>query len=69
MGWVYTSAGWRHRPRWKRVINRVLRWFQPRRRRKWVIYTKCDDSTSPPTIKGYGFGPILHYDDRMVNGR
>ncbi len=58
--WVEFGPGeWRHRPWWKVVINTALRIVQPQPR-KWVVYTRTDESTSPPTVLGYGFGPVLH---------
>ncbi len=50
---------WVHRPWWKVAINTVLRAFQPQLR-KWLVYSVTDDSTTPPTVLGYGFGPIMH---------
>jgi hypothetical protein len=48
------------RPRWKVVINAILRAVQPWRR-KWVIYSVIE-CTSPPRVLGYGFGRVLHED-------
>lgn len=60
MSWVFTEYGWRHRPWWKIVINPILRLFQPRKRYKWVIYTKTVFDNGLPQVKGYGFGKIKH---------
>lgn len=58
MRWERTPDGdWLHRPWWKVAINTVLRAIQPRTR-AYLIYTKCDDDTEPPTVLGYGFGLI-----------
>ena len=43
MRWAQTINGkWLHRPWWKRLINHVLRWLQPRQRWKWLVYTDAD---------------------------
>lgn len=57
--WLRVDGDWRHRPWWKVAVNTALRFFQ-RGPRKFVIYTRCDDTTSPPTVTGYGFGRVLH---------
>ena len=64
MSWLRHEHGWAHRPWWKVAINTVLRLVQPRVRRKWVVYTRCEGGpqsrTAPPTVLGYGFGRIDH---------
>lgn len=62
MTWQLEDGRWLHRPWWKVAINTTLRALQTRQRpaRLWVVYTRCDDSTSPPTVLGYGFGRVEH---------
>lgn len=55
--WVMTDDGWRHAPWWKMIINTALRAVQ-RGPRKWMIYTCCNETTTPPTVVSYGFGPV-----------
>lgn len=58
--WVHISPGeWRHRPWWKVAINTCLRLVQPQSR-KWVVFTRTNEQTQPPTALGYGFGRVLH---------
>lgn len=71
MAWVRTSAGWRHRPWWKVVVNTVLRRLQPDAVNKWVIYTVCtvpDDPDEQPETLTYGFGPIPHNNQSQDDG-
>lgn len=61
MSWQRADDGrWLHRPWWKVAINTVLRALQPRRRWKWVLYTRTTRDGDPPTVLGYGFGRIEH---------
>jgi len=61
--WIeYVPGEWSHKPWFKVAINTVLRALQTRRRpaRLFVMYTRCDESTRPPTVLGYGFGRVTH---------
>lgn len=51
-----------HRPWWKVLINKPLRWLQRGRRWRWVVFTNSTIGGDPPTVLGYGFGPIEHTD-------
>ena len=55
--WVREGDRWLHRPRWKSVINSILRKIQPWER-KFTFYTKvkCDPRSARPHAVGYGFG-------------
>ena len=63
MTWVMTESGWRHRPWWKRWVNRMLVALQPWNSRKWVVYSNCsvvsEFAEEPPEVLGYGFGRVL----------
>lgn len=54
---VNTDGSLSHRPRWKVILNTLLR-IPQRRPIKWVVFTKT--TGSPPVVVGYGFGPIRH---------
>lgn len=66
-GWVRIADGcWRHAPWWKVAINKVLRFFQTRRRpaRLLVLATVCDETHEsddvPPRATGYALRRVLH---------
>lgn len=60
--WHRSGDQWAHRPWFKLAINTVLRALQTRERpaRLFVMYTRCDERTRPPTVLGYGFGFVTH---------
>jgi hypothetical protein len=70
--WYLRPDGqWSHRPLLKVLVNTVLRWLQPWTVRKWVIFTRCEDterSDQPPRVLGYGFGRVLHLDNPDTDG-
>lgn len=58
-GWVCESGRWLHRPRFKVVVNAVLRAVQPWSR-KLVIYSRTQQGPDRPRCVGYGLGWVLH---------
>lgn len=63
--WTRDGGQWIHRPWWKGVINDVLRWLQPHRAHKLVVYTRTEGGTDtvPPRVLGYGFGWVTYRSD------
>ena len=67
--WRMTGEGWRHAPWWKVAINTPLRLLQWGRPLVWLVYSRVDMSTHPPTVISYGFGRVaMLYNEGEADG-